>query len=196
MTQTTYINDGNSYLTTIQLLTPDNSDQLYTYCLTLPHVKYPKVKTGISRRWIGFFSNETKGYYFSGQLAASTHLPNYLESVLLYINSYMGTSFNGILLNIYPDGKHYIGAHSDAEKDLCKCCPVVGISLGVDRKFRIRKINDELMNNGKKFLDIITKHGQVLVMGGDFQKTYKHEIPIESTVSGARISLTFRHHVN
>ena len=44
--------------------------------------------------------------------------------------------------------------------------------------------------------DITTKNGMVLVMGGNFQKTYKHEIvkmtgkKAENT--GRRISITFR----
>lgn len=34
----------------------------------------------------------------------------------------------------------------------------------------------------------------LIVMDGDFQSYYTHEIPIEKNIINDRISLTFRHH--
>jgi alkylated DNA repair dioxygenase AlkB len=42
--------------------------------------------------------------------------------------------------------------------------------------------------------DIPTGHGQLLIMGGDFQSHFTHEIPKEKNKDGLRASLTFRHH--
>jgi alkylated DNA repair dioxygenase AlkB len=66
---------------------------------------------------------------------------------------------------------------------------VVAISYGATRKFRIRdKITKEIV------VDIPTLSNNIMHMGGDFQKEFTHEIPIEKTVKDARYSFTFRNH--
>lgn len=104
-----------------------------------------------------------------------------------------GTSFNGVLLNFYPDGEHYIGPHSDDESALSTGGKVVSLSLGSERTFRIRdKITKKIIKFSGK--EISTKSGRLLVMSGDFQKHYTHEIPKQSKIKYPRISLTFREH--
>jgi alkylated DNA repair dioxygenase AlkB len=46
----------------------------------------------------------------------------------------------------------------------------------------------------KGFVDVQTRHGQLLVMEGDFQKEYTHEIPVQKKVKIPRLSLTARYH--
>ena len=43
-------------------------------------------------------------------------------------------------------------------------------------------------------LDVLTNSYELLHMGGDFQKEFTHEIPIEKKVKEPRISFTFRYH--
>ena len=117
------------------------------------------------QRDVGFFSNETEGYYYSGKLASSKPLkPNLLE-LLLFVNTLFGSSFNGILVNRYND--------SDNENTLDDI-GVVAISYGAIRKFRIRnKITKE------KVIDIPTTSYSLIQMGGNFQNEFLHGIPIE-----------------
>jgi hypothetical protein len=51
---------------------------------------------------------------------------------------------------------------------------VVCISYGASRKFRIR---DKL--TGKIVMDIPTTSKEIWVMGGNFQKEFTHEVPVE-----------------
>lgn len=47
------------------------------------------------------------------------------------------------------------------------------------------------------YTDIITRHNQIVVMGGRFQEEFKHEIPVEkSNLNAERISITCRMHKN
>lgn len=140
------------------------------------------------RRDVGFFSNDSIGYHYSGQLAESIPLTKNLKRLLKKINEHFGTNFNGILINRYNDGKKVIGAHSDDEKYLDKG-GVVSISYGATRKFRIRdkKTKKIVKNIFMESLDIIH-------MKGDFQKEFTHEIPVESKVKECRYSFTFRNH--
>ena len=145
-------------------------------------------KSAIQHRSIGFFSNDSIGYYYSGQLAKSQSLSENLSILLNKINTKFGGKFNGILVNKYINGNDYIGAHSDDETSLDKC-GVVCISYGAVRKFRIKnKITK------KTIVDIPTISNNILNMGGDFQKEFTHEIPIEKKIKEVRYSFTFRKH--
>uniref|UniRef100_A0A6C0AC61 Fe2OG dioxygenase domain-containing protein n=1 Tax=viral metagenome TaxID=1070528 RepID=A0A6C0AC61_9ZZZZ len=139
-------------------------------------------------RDIGFFSNTSIGYKYSGQLAKSIKLTKSTKLLLEYINYKFNANFNGILINKYNDGKESIGKHSDDESCLGNV-GVMAISFGAVRKFRIK---DKF--TGSKQLDLDTKNYSIIHMGGNFQKEFTHEIPIESKVKTARWSLTFRHH--
>lgn len=154
-----------------------------------PQIKiYDKI--AYQHRSIGFFSNTSKGYKYSGQIAKSQKLTSSLEILLNKINDKFDAKYNGILVNKYCDGNDYIGAHSDDETALDKKSGVIAISCGASRKFRIRNKEDK-----KIVKDIILNDGDLVQMGGNFQKEFTHEIPIEKKVSGIRFSFTFRYHL-
>ena len=152
----------------------------------------PLVKMGVSHRRVGFFSDESSGYYFSGQKTKSLPLTThrYLPRYLHRINKLLDTNFNGELINHYRSTSDSIGKHSDSKKNLCNGT-VAAISVGIPRTFRIR---DKI--TGKIVIDIQTAHGQLLVMEGAFQDEFTHEIPVEKSkkVQGERVSITFRMH--
>lgn len=145
-------------------------------------------KKAIQHRSVGFFSDTSIGYYYSGQLAKSKRLSKHLKLILDIINKKFDCKFNGILINKYQDGNDYIGAHSDDETNLDPN-GVVAISYGAVRKFRIRDKKTK-----KIIVDIPTEETEIIHMGGNFQKEFTHEIPIEKKVKGHRYSLTFRNH--
>lgn len=147
-------------------------------------------KKATQHRNIGFFSDSSIGYYYSNQLAASKPLTSSLSELLVLVNDLFGADYNGVLVNEYPDGTHYIGKHSDDESALSNG-GVVCISYGVSRTFRIR---DKV--TGKVVMNIPTTSREFWVMGGDFQKEFTHEVPIEKKVKDRRVSFTFRKHLN
>jgi alkylated DNA repair dioxygenase AlkB len=145
-------------------------------------------KTVYQQRDVGFFSDESIGYYYSKQLAKSKPLKTNCLELIKKVNEQFCTEYNGILVNRYVDGNNYISDHSDDEKNLDKG-GVVAISYGAVRKFRIReKLTKKIV------MDIPTTHNSIIHMGGDFQKEFTHGIPCEKKVKGVRYSLTFRKH--
>ena len=140
------------------------------------------------RRCVGFFSNHSRGYFYSNQLTQSKRMTPSLQMLLAYVNTLYHTNYNGILVNKYKTGVDYISAHSDDETNL-DGTGVVAISWGATRKFRIR---DKLTK--KIITDFPMISGSMLQMGGQFQKDYTHEVPIEKKVKEERISFTFRKH--
>jgi alkylated DNA repair dioxygenase AlkB len=141
------------------------------------------------QRNIGFFSDVSIGYRYSGNISKSKPLTKSLKDLLCFVNTTLQADFNGILVNEYPDGNHYIGKHSDDEKALSKI-GVVSISYGASRVFRIRD-----KTSGKIMLDIPTRSDELLIMGGDFQREFTHEVPKSLKIKNSRISFTFRKHL-
>ena len=178
-----YTDSSEEYINLIKLCVAEITDKL---------IENPQIniygKSAIQHRSIGFFSNKSIGYYYSGQLAKSQTLTNNLSILLDKINIKFDSKLNGILVNKYINGNDYIGAHSDDETSLDKC-GVVCISYGAVRKFRIK---DKITK--KTIVDIPTISNNILHMGGDFQKEFTHEIPIEKKIKEVRYSFTFRKH--
>ena len=140
------------------------------------------------QRNIGFFSDKSIGYKYSKKMMESKPLTKSMSELLTIINNIIGAEFNGILVNKYMDGNDYIGAHSDDETGL-DALGVISISYGAERIFRIRKKETK-----QHICDEITTHCSILHMGGNFQKLYTHEIPIQKKITEPRISFTFRKH--
>jgi alkylated DNA repair dioxygenase AlkB len=142
-----------------------------------------------------FFSDDSEGYKFSGQIQKSRPLSEHkiFTDVISSINNDFDYHFNGILVNKYANGEKYIGAHSDDERGLDKNNKAVAsICYGPGiRNFRIRDKKTK-----KVVLNYEHKPMTLLVMEGEFQKEFTHEIPIQKKIIGERISLTFRSHTS
>lgn len=173
------------------------SPDFFTQLQLLPLYEEPPImimgRQCQQRRNVGFFSDESAGYKYSGQFMPSSPLSSapILQSILPSVNITLGTTFNGILVNRYINGEKYLSAHSDDERGLDKSGKkmVAGIAYGAVRTFRIRnKATKEIV------LDYPHTPGTLLVMEGDFQKEFTHEIPVQKKIKEERISITFRHH--
>lgn len=156
----------------------------------LPH--YPSIiisgREVQQRRDVGFFSDESEGYRYSGQMARSQPLTENLKTLMGIMNKHYEAQFNGILINRYNHGRDYIGAHSDDETYLDTKAGVVAISVGAERTFVIRGKVDTRFVAGIPLPDMSIVH-----MSGDFQKEFTHQIP-PVLQADTRYSFTFRHH--
>lgn len=198
MQTTTHIQTFKSILYTVDNYFPlEYANNLFDKCKKLNLDVEPEMRMGIARRCIGFYSDESIGYKYSGQVSVAKPLPDYLREFLQVVNVSLKTNFNGLLINYYRNGQDSIGSHADAEKDLFdgKVAAITLMNQGGTRKFRLRDIKGKPIFNGSLYKDIQTKHNQLLVMFGDFQKEFKHEVPVEkSNLNAERISITLRYH--
>ena len=178
----------NTYFLTDNTLIPEVINEIKDKLLLNPPI-IVYGKPAIQHRSIGFFSNESIGYYYSNNLAKSQLLTENLKKLLDIVNCEFKSDFNGILINKYLNGTDYIGAHSDDEKNL-STSGVIAISYGATRNFRIRD------KKTKKIIENIpTYENQIIQMGGDFQKEFTHDIPIQKRILESRYSFTFRKHL-
>ena len=128
-----------------------------------------------------------RDYEFSGTVSAALPVSDILAPYFAWVRETIDARLNGLLLNWYDaDRRHYIGAHRDSRQGLVPGSPIVTISLGDTRPFRLRVPKE------KGFADFEASHGTVFVMPWDTNLNVKHEVPHTSRAKGRRISITAR----
>lgn len=103
---------------------------------------------------------------------------------------------NACNLNLYEDGGHGVGWHTDDESlfnGKFQDMRIISLSLGAARKFEMRLNWPDC--GEKKFRSVVLADGDLATMEGMFQKHLQHRVPREENVHGARINLTWRWNV-
>ncbi|MHB1952683.1 MAG: alpha-ketoglutarate-dependent dioxygenase AlkB [Sulfobacillus sp.] len=164
-------------------------DRLFASLWDLRPPEYAKVrmfgKIVETPRWQRSFG---KPYFYSGmQHDASPIEHPYLLRLLDFVRRDSGRDYQQILMNWYLDGRHYIGPHADETKHLVPNSTIYSFSFGAERTFRVTKKDD-----GSLVADFPMAHGSFLLMGGEMQKWYKHQVPKCASVRSPRINVTFR----
>ena len=96
-------------------------------------------------------------------------------------------TFNSVLLNLYRNGSDSVAWHADDEKELGVSPTIASVSFGQTRKFAFKK-----KDAGTEVLSIDLNHGDVLIMSGETQQNYLHQIPRSAKKMEPRINMTFR----
>lgn len=128
-----------------------------------------------------------RDYRYTGNTNRALPIPDALAGFLSWAQHAVDARLNGLLLNWY-DGqhRHYIGAHRDATGGLVEGTPVVTISLGESRPWRLRPWKL------KGFEDFEATHQRVFVLPWDTNLTTTHETTAPTHKTGRRISITLR----
>lgn len=95
--------------------------------------------------------------------------------------------FTTCLLNLYRDGNDSNGWHADNEKELGLNPVIASMTLGQERFFHLKHRKDKTLKN-----KILLEHGSLLLMKGETQHHWLHQIPKTKKPIGERINLTFR----
>lgn len=143
---------------------------------------------GWSRRRDGSRPSVTTAY--TGRVNRALPIPTILEPLVSWAREGVDTRLNGILVNWYDSALgHYIGRHRDSIIGLAERSPIVTISLGAERRFRLRPWPSKL---GGPPLDLPATDGAVFVMPWSTNRAFTHEVPTGRASSGRRISVTLR----
>jgi alkylated DNA repair dioxygenase AlkB len=134
-------------------------------------------------RWQQAFGRD---YRYSGGVNRALPIPPILEPYLGWARQRFDARLNGLLLNWYDaDLGHYIGPHRDSIVGLVEGAPIVTVSLGAARRFRLRP-------KGEAFVDLPATDGAVFVLPWETNLNLKHEVPHRASDVGRRISITLR----
>jgi alkylated DNA repair dioxygenase AlkB len=144
-------------------------------------------KTYSQPRLTALFGNEGKPYAYSNIVMQPHPWKPLLQLIKDEIEEVSRANFTTVLLNLYRDGKDSNGWHADNEKELGQN-PVIGsLSLGAERSFHLRHNTIK-----EQKIKINLEHGSLLLMKGETQHFWKHQIPKTAKIIGPRINLTFR----
>jgi len=142
------------------------------------------VKTPRLTAWYG---DEAVSYTYSGKQFLGLPWTKELLDIKTRIEPVAKTTFNSVLLNYYRDGNDSMGWHSDDEPELGANPIIASVSFGQERRFDLRKIIDHQQKH-----QVNLANGSLLIMKGDLQHQWQHQVAKSKKVKGARINLTFR----
>ena len=141
-------------------------------------------------RLTAWYGNSGKNYSYSGIRMKPLPWNAPLLSIKQAVDAEAGAKFNSVLLNLYRNERDSVAWHSDDEPELGTAPMIGSVSFGQARKFQLKhRDNPELKR------EILLPHGSFLLMRGDTQKNWLHQIPksmSKRNPMGVRVNLTFR----
>lgn len=167
--------------------TKEESDQYYNILLhqTQWHEydmpMYDKVVT--APRMVSWYGDTNRS-----SRKANPNWPSELLAIRERVEKETQMKFNAVLLNLYRDGNDGVSWHSDKTASSNKNMNIASVTFGETRMFRLRH----------KFLkhvpqiEIPLHHGTFLLMAGNTNTYWEHQVPKTARDVLPRINLTFR----
>ena len=148
-------------------------------------------KTYKQPRLTALYGESNQPYSYSNITMYPEPFPTELINIKEKVESISGETFNTALLNLYRDGNDSNGWHADNEKELGINPVIASVSFGEERPFHFkhRKIKDERHK-------IVLNHGSLLIMKGEMQHHWIHQIAKTKREISPRINITFRKLIN
>lgn len=137
-------------------------------------------------RLTAWYGDNDKPYSFSGITLEPKTWTKELIEIKEKIEPISNVVFNSVLLNLYRSGNDSISWHTDSEKELGNNPVIASVNFGATRNFQLRH------NETKEKIEIELTHGSLLIMQGELQHFWQHQVPKTSKIVNERINLTFR----
>lgn len=126
-------------------------------------------------------------YHYTGRTNRAEPLTDAMRPYLDWCRAVIDPRLNGLLFNWYDAALgHYIGRHRDSIAHMVEGAPIVTISLGAERVFRLRPYRAEGV------VDLDATDGSVIVIPWQTNRAWTHEVPRFARHAGRRISITAR----
>lgn len=144
-------------------------------------------KTLDQPRLTAYYGEDHPYYAYSNIKLQPIPFTPILLSIKNKIETLTSHQFNGVLLNYYRNGDDSMGWHADDEKELGTNPVIASLSFGASRTFQMH----HRFQKSTPKQSIILNDASLLVMQGETQHFWKHQIPKQKN-KGPRINLTFR----
>ncbi len=143
-------------------------------------------KRMVTARKVAWYGDAGCDYTYSGTTKQALPWTKYLLDLRVVAERLAGEAFNSCLLNLYHDGSEGMGWHSDDEKEIVRDSAIASLSFGAERRFVFRH-----KESGEK-AEVLLENGSLLVMKGETQRFWQHQLPKMARVRTPRVNLTFR----
>lgn len=138
-------------------------------------------------RLTAWYGDNNKTYAFSGKKYDPNPWTPELILIKQRVEQAAGIAFNSVLLNYYRNGNDSVAWHADDEPELGVNPVIASVSFGQIRRFDVRH-----KNNHKLKYSVELENGSLLLMKGDLQHNWEHQVPKSTRPLKERINLTFR----
>lgn len=138
-------------------------------------------------RLVVWYGDSDARYRYSGMTHQPLPWTPLLAEIRQRLVGSLGQPLNGVLLNYYRDGQDSMGWHSDDERELGAEPLVASLSLGGERRFDLRRKGHTRIEHSLQLA-----HGSLLVMGGQTQHHWQHQVAKTRKPCAPRLNLTFR----
>ena len=128
-------------------------------------------------------------YGYSGTRFEPLPWTETLTDIKERLTATLGAAFNSMLANRYRDGRDSVAWHSDDEPELGRNPVIASVSLGATRRFTLKHKS----RRDIRPLAVDLTHGSLLVMSGQAQHHWLHQVAKTTRIVGERINLTFRY---
>jgi alkylated DNA repair dioxygenase AlkB len=142
------------------------------------------------------------GYSYSGIVLKPLPWTPLLMQLKSLVDRFCQTQFNSVLINLYRDGSDSVAWHSDNEPELGPNPMIASLSFGDTRRFSLRGpvnvapgVKQQTVKQQtvkQQTMNIDLAGGSLLVMAGQTQRCWRHQVAKTKKNVGPRINLTFR----
>lgn len=166
------------------------ASQLFT--LLLDTLAWQQEQIFLYGRWVKvprlmcWYGDKNAEYQYSGVNHQPLPWIEPLLSVKQKIQGFYPCIFNSVMANLYRNGADSMGCHADDEEELGLNPVIASLSLGESRLLKFRHQKSE------EVLDVVLGHGDLLLMAGEIQHHWRHELPKTKKLKTERVNLTFR----
>lgn len=144
-------------------------------------------KKHLQPRLTALFADNGKTYTYSGITMHPEPFPPVMLDLKEKIENKSGIIFTTCLANFYRHGRDSMGWHADDEKELGSNPVIASLSLGAERMFHLRHRIEKEQRYKLKL-----NSGSLLLMKGQTQHFWQHQVPKTAKPVGPRVNLTFR----
>ncbi len=144
-------------------------------------------KTHKQPRLTALFGETNQTYSYSNITMHPEAFTKDLLSIKSKVEKFSDEKFNTLLINLYRDGSDSNGWHADNEKELGKNPIIASVSFGEERPFHYKH---RTIKTERHKLQL--EHGSLLIMKGEMQHYWLHQIAKTKRQIQPRINLTFR----
>jgi alkylated DNA repair dioxygenase AlkB len=144
-------------------------------------------KEYLQPRLTALYANNSKTYSYSNITMSPHMFTSEMLQIKQKVENIIGEDFTSCLLNLYRNGNDSNGWHADDEKELGSHPVIASISLGAHRMFHLKHKKKPNLRH-----KIILENGSLLLMRGETQHYWLHQIPKTRKDIDKRINLTFR----
>lgn len=138
-------------------------------------------------RLTAWYGDNSKTYAFSGKRYDPYAWTPELLMIKHRVEQAAGVNFNSVLLNNYRNGNDSVAWHADDEPELGVNPIIASVSFGQIRRFDVRHKRDHKLK-----YSVELENGSLLIMKGDLQHNWEHQVPKSVKAIKDRINLTFR----